>query len=266
MSLSSFFASLDVLLKISRKGPPFSNTLLPWNAHSTEYFLFLSLISKLKALKSTTNLQEKEAILASLEKPTDEVMAASKKDEAETIETIKNLSAEKKKYLLAAAQNFGIATLMAKDLAGGASQISTAIISNPQSLTSSGFTVGGAKNLVGDVTGIAKNSSMALVEVPQLFNIIQGEMSFVGPRPDVVGYADKLEGKDRIILSVKPGITGPAQLKYRNEDDVLSKVEDPIKYNDEVLWKDKVKINVDYVMNLSFTNDLNYIIKTIYSK
>jgi hypothetical protein len=125
--------------------------------------------AKLKALKSTTNLQEKEAILASLEKPTDEVMAASKKDEAETIETIKNLSAEKKKYLLAAAQNFGIATLMAKDLAGGASQISTAIISNPQSLTSSGFTVGGAKNLVADVTGIAKNSSMALVEVPQLF-------------------------------------------------------------------------------------------------
>ena len=125
--------------------------------------------AKLKALKSTTNLQEKEAILASLEKPTDEVMAASKKDVAETIETIKNLSAEKKKYLLAAAQNFGIATLMAKDLAGGASQISTAIISNPQSLTSSGFTVGGAKNLVADVTGIAKNSSMALVEVPQLF-------------------------------------------------------------------------------------------------
>lgn len=125
--------------------------------------------AKLKALKSTTNLQEKEAILASLEKPTEEVMAASKKDEAETIETIKNLSAEKKKYLLAAAQNFGIATLMAKDLASGASQISTAIISNPQSLTSSGFTVGGAKNLVGDVTGIAKNSSMALVEVPQLF-------------------------------------------------------------------------------------------------
>ena len=125
--------------------------------------------AKLKALKSTTNLQEKEAILASLEKPTDEVMAASKKDEAETIATIKNLSAEKKKNLLAAAQNFGIATLMAKDLAGGASQISTAIISNPQSLTSSGFTVGGAKNLVGDVTGIAKNSSMALVEVPQLF-------------------------------------------------------------------------------------------------
>ena len=101
--------------------------------------------AKLKALKSTTNLQEKEAILASLVKPTDEVMAASKKDEAETIEKIKNLSAEKKKYLLAAAQNFGIATLMAKDLAGGASQISTAIISNPQSLTSSGFTVSGAK-------------------------------------------------------------------------------------------------------------------------
>ena len=106
----------------------------------------------------------------------------------------------------------------------------------------------------------------SLDELPQLFNIIKGEMSFVGPRPDVVGYADKLEGKDRIILSVKPGITGPAQLKYRNEHEILSNVEDPIKYNDEVLWTDKVKINVDYVMNLSFTNDLNCIIKTIYSK
>lgn len=105
-----------------------------------------------------------------------------------------------------------------------------------------------------------------LDELPQLFNILKGEMSFVGPRPDVVGYADKLVGKDRIILNVKPGITGPAQLKYRNEDEILAQVENPIKYNDEVLWTDKVKINVDYVKNWSFTKDLNYIIKTVYTK
>lgn len=105
-----------------------------------------------------------------------------------------------------------------------------------------------------------------LDELPQLFNILKGEMSFVGPRPDVVGYADKLVGEDRIILNVKPGITGPAQLKYRNEDEILAQVENPIKYNDEVLWTDKVKINVDYVKNWSFTKDLNYIIKTVYTK
>ena len=105
-----------------------------------------------------------------------------------------------------------------------------------------------------------------LDELPQLFNILKGEMSFVGPRPDVVGYADKLVDEDRIILNVKPGITGPAQLKYRNEDEILAQVENPIKYNDEVLWTDKVKINVDYVKNWSFIKDLNYIIKTVYTK
>lgn len=105
-----------------------------------------------------------------------------------------------------------------------------------------------------------------LDELPQLFNILKGEMSFVGPRPDVVGYADKLVGENRIILNVKPGITGPAQLKYRNEDEILAQVENSIKYNDEVLWTDKVKINVDYVKNWSFTKDLNYMIKTVYTK
>lgn len=102
-----------------------------------------------------------------------------------------------------------------------------------------------------------------LDELPQLFNILKGDMSFVGPRPDVQGYADVLKGDDRIILSVKPGITGPAQLKYRNEEDILSKVQNPVKYNDEVLWPDKVLINKDYVLKWSFRKDLYYIYKTI---
>ncbi|WP_413531747.1 sugar transferase [Empedobacter brevis] len=105
-----------------------------------------------------------------------------------------------------------------------------------------------------------------LDELPQLFNILKGEMSFVGPRPDVIGYADKLIGKDRIMLSVKPGITGPAQLKYRNEEEILSKVKDPISYNDEIIWPDKVKINVEYVENWSFKQDLIYMFQTLFKK
>lgn len=105
-----------------------------------------------------------------------------------------------------------------------------------------------------------------LDELPQLFNILKGEMSFVGPRPDVTGYADKLIGEDRIMLKVKPGITGPAQLKYRNEEEVLSNVNDPIKYNDEIIWPDKVKINVEYVKNWSFQQDLLYMFQTIFKQ
>ena len=101
-------------------------------------------------------------------------------------------------------------------------------------------------------------------EIPQLINILNGTMSFVGPRPDVEGYADELEGEDKIILNVKPGITGPAQLKYKNEQEILDVQEDPKKYNDEVLWKDKILINKEYVKNLSFKTDIYYIIKTIF--
>ncbi|MRI62937.1 sugar transferase [Ornithobacterium rhinotracheale] len=102
-----------------------------------------------------------------------------------------------------------------------------------------------------------------LDETPQLFNILNGTMSFVGPRPDVQGYADELKGEDRIILKVKPGITGPAQLAYKNENEILNQVPDPIKYNDEVLWPDKVKINKKYVENWNFKNDMLYLLKTI---
>ena len=100
-------------------------------------------------------------------------------------------------------------------------------------------------------------------ELPQLINVLKGDMSFVGPRPDVPGYADKLEEEDRIILSVRPGITGPATLKYRNEEEILAGVDDPKKYNDDVIWPDKVKINKEYIKNWSFKKDLEYIIKTI---
>lgn len=102
-----------------------------------------------------------------------------------------------------------------------------------------------------------------LDEIPQLINILKGDMSFVGPRPDVIGYADELQGEDRIILTIKPGITGPAQLKYKNEEEILSSVQDPIWYNNNVLWPDKVAINKEYVKNWSFLKDINYIIKTI---
>ena len=100
-------------------------------------------------------------------------------------------------------------------------------------------------------------------ELPQLINVLKGDMSFVGPRPDVPGYADKLEGEDRIILSVKPGITGPATLKYKNEEEILANVDDPVKYNNEVIWPDKVKINKEYIKNWSLKKDIEYILKTI---
>ncbi len=100
-------------------------------------------------------------------------------------------------------------------------------------------------------------------ELPQLINVLKGDMSFVGPRPDVPGYADKLKGEDRIILSVKPGITGPATLKYKNEEEILARVNDPIKYNNEVIWPDKVKINKEYIKNWTLKKDIEYIIKTI---
>ncbi len=100
-------------------------------------------------------------------------------------------------------------------------------------------------------------------ELPQLWNVLIGEMSFVGPRPDVPGYADKLEGEDKIILSIRPGITGPASLKYKKEEELLSKQNDPKWYNDNVIWPDKVKINKEYIQNWSLKNDIKYIIKTI---
>lgn len=102
-----------------------------------------------------------------------------------------------------------------------------------------------------------------LDELPQLINVLIGNMSFVGPRPDVPGYADCLVGGDKIILSVRPGITGPASLKYKNEEEILSKHANPVEYNDKIIWPDKVAINKAYIQNYSFLKDLKYIIQTI---
>ncbi len=105
-----------------------------------------------------------------------------------------------------------------------------------------------------------------LDELPELWNVLIGDMSLVGPRPDVPGYADKLEGEDRRILLLKPGITGPASLKYRNEEELLVEQADPQKYNDEVLFPDKVRINIEYLDNWSFGYDLKIILCTVMGK
>ncbi len=105
-----------------------------------------------------------------------------------------------------------------------------------------------------------------LDELPELWNILIGDMSFVGPRPDVPGYADKLEGEDRLLLSIRPGLTGAASLKFSNEEELLALQDDPVKYNDEVLYPEKVRINNNYVRHMSFGLDLRIIIFTILGK
>lgn len=121
---------------------------------------------------------------------------------------------------------------------------------------------------VGDSASISKSGRFfrkyKLDELPQLFNVLGGSMSLVGPRPDVPGYADRLEGDDRIILSLRPGITGPASIKYKNEEALLAQADDPVLLNDSVIWPDKVKINKSYLLNYSLRRDLDYIAKTIW--
>jgi len=99
----------------------------------------------------------------------------------------------------------------------------------------------------------------------ELVNVFIGDMSFVGPRPDVPGYADKLEGDDRRILALRPGITGPATLKYRHEDRILAQQSDPKRYNDEVIYPDKVKINLYYLDNWSIFLDIKILWKTFFN-
>ena len=105
-----------------------------------------------------------------------------------------------------------------------------------------------------------------LDELPELWDVFIGKMSFVGPRPDVPGYADKLEGDDRVVLKLRPGITGPASLKYRNEEEILAQVDNPIKYNDEVIWPDKVRLNKYYYYHYSFLKDIEMIFATVLGK
>ena len=112
----------------------------------------------------------------------------------------------------------------------------------------------------------AKLRRYKLDELPELWDVFIGTMSFVGPRPDVPGYADKLQGEDRIVLTLRPGITGPATLKYRNEEEMLATVEDPVKYNDEVIYPDKVRINRYYAEHYSFIKDIQMIFCTVLGK
>lgn len=112
----------------------------------------------------------------------------------------------------------------------------------------------------------AKLRKYKLDELPELWDVFIGNMSFVGPRPDVPGYADKLQGEDRIILTLRPGITGPATLKYRNEEELLATVANPQQYNDEVIYPDKVRINRYYAEHYSFIKDIQIIFCTILRK
>lgn len=112
----------------------------------------------------------------------------------------------------------------------------------------------------------AKLRKYKLDELPELWNVLIGDMSFVGPRPDVPGYADMLTGDDREVLKLRPGITGPASLKYRDEEDLLAKVDDPQRYNDQVIFPDKVRINRYYLHHYSFMMDLKLIFATVFGK
>ena len=105
-----------------------------------------------------------------------------------------------------------------------------------------------------------------LDELPELWNVFVGDMSFVGPRPDVPGYADKLIGEERKILEFRPGITGPASLKYANEEELLTNVANPKKFNDEVIYPDKVRLNLEYLRTQTFWGDIIIIFRTIFGK
>lgn len=117
-------------------------------------------------------------------------------------------------------------------------------------------------------------------ELPGLWDVMIGNMSFVGPRPDVPGYADRLEGEDRIVLKLRPGITGPATLKYRLEDEMISEYvaqkqkegdirtaqEIAEEFNDRVIYPDKVRINKYYYEHYSFIKDIQMIFCTVLGK
>ena len=126
----------------------------------------------------------------------------------------------------------------------------------------------------------AKLRHYKIDELPELWDVLIGNMSFVGPRPDVPGYADKLEGEDRDVLKLRPGITGPATLKYRLEEEMISEyvakrqaegdTRDSqviaVEYNDTVIYPDKVRLNCYYYRNYSFWKDIEMIFATVLGK
>lgn len=126
----------------------------------------------------------------------------------------------------------------------------------------------------------AKLRHFKLDELPGLWDVLIGNMSFVGPRPDVPGYADNLEGDDRVVLKLRPGITGPATLKYRREDEMIAEYvaqkqkegdnreaqEIAVEYNDKVIYPDKVRLNCYYLRHYSFIMDIQMIVCTVFGK
>lgn len=132
------------------------------------------------------------------------------------------------------------------------------------------------KNVEGVTTTVSTNKDPRLTkigkfwrktkidELPQLINVFKGEMSFVGPRPDVPGFADKVEGADKMILTLKPGITGPASIYFKDEEKLLAAQINPEDYNREVIWPKKVAINKEYIKDYGFFKDIGYILKTIF--
>ncbi|AUX86457.1 hypothetical protein C3F34_10625 [Acinetobacter sp. ACNIH2] len=125
--------------------------------------------AKQASLKATSDLKEKDAIQKQIVAISDAVLEASQKDEDATISKLSALNVEQKKHLLNSATNFALASLTARELAVGAKQISTSLMTNPMSLTNTGMSLVDAKSVIGDISGIAKNSTMALVEYPKLF-------------------------------------------------------------------------------------------------
>ena len=118
-------------------------------------------------------------------------------------------------------------------------------------------------NRNGEVSKFSKKiRKYKLDEIPQILNILLGQMSFVGPRPDVLEVMSTLSKSDQIILSIKPGLTGPASLYYFNEEALLAEQEDPIAYTNQILTPKKNAINKDYIKNYHIFNDVNYIYKT----
>jgi lipopolysaccharide/colanic/teichoic acid biosynthesis glycosyltransferase len=102
-----------------------------------------------------------------------------------------------------------------------------------------------------------------LDELPELWNVFKGDMSFVGPRPDMPEYTNRLIGEEKQILKLRPGITGPATLRFANEEEILAGVPDPQRHNDNVIWPEKVRLNLEYLQNRSFIGDILIIIKTL---
>lgn len=104
-----------------------------------------------------------------------------------------------------------------------------------------------------------------LDELPQLINVFVGDMSLVGPRPEVRHYVDYWTPEQMHVLDVRPGITDPASIKFRNENELMEKAEDPEKYYIEVIMQEKIKLYLEYVNNHSFWGDIGLIFKTFWT-